>query len=370
MNPTWLASIQIFGGLVGLVIGGELLVRGASRLARAFRISPLLIGLTVVSFGTSAPELAVSLQAIYSDSDSVAVGNVIGSNIFNVLFVLGGSALIVPLLVSSQLVRRDVPLMIAASVLMWYFCADGSLERWEGGGLFVILLGYLYWSFRESNRESEQVKHEFEQGGGASSNVKSSLIFDLIYIVAGLAALAIGAQQLVQGASSIALSWGIDELVIGLTVVAIGTSLPEAVTSLVAAIRGEREIAVGNVVGSNLFNILAVLGISGLLAPRAIPVPVEAIWFDIPIMVVVAFACYPIFATGNLIRRWEGALFLLYLTLYLAMLVLDAIDSSYLVSLKLLATLLFVPLTIITIGVSVWQSIRARTWNTPMVSKD
>lgn len=363
MHEPLLASIQIIGGLVLLVFAGEILVRGASSMAQLFRMSPLLIGLTVVSFGTSAPELAVSLKAIYSNSDALAVGNVVGSNIFNVLFVLGGSALIVPLLVDNQLIRRDVPLMIVASLLLMYFANDGLLTRFEGGVLFSMLILYLTWCIFHSRNESIRVQSEFSENWPEKKFSWKNLFVSGTMVVAGIGLLALGANLLILGAVWTAASLGVSELVIGLTVIAIGTSLPEAVTSLVAAYRGERDIAVGNVVGSNLFNILAVLGLSGLLAPRSIPIPIEAIAFDIPVMVAVAFACFPIFATGNLIRRWEGGLFFFYLILYLAFVVLDAVGSNHLDKLAMVTYVFIIPLTVITIAVSCWQSIAGRKAN-------
>jgi len=365
MSDIGLATIQILGGLGLLVIGGEVLVRGASGLAQLMKMSPLLIGLTVVSFGTSAPELAVSIKAIYNNSDALAVGNVVGSNIFNVLFVLGGSALIVPLLVDSQLVRRDVPLMIIASMMLMFFTRNGELTRLESVALFGFLIGYLALAFYQARSE----KKSPEMGGNISdSSAKSqsklpSISWNLILVIVGIALLAGGANLLIRGASWTATSLGVSELVIGLTVVAIGTSLPEAVTSLVAAFRGEREIAVGNVVGSNLFNISAVLGLAGILSPRPIPIPLDANSFDIPVMVVVAFACFPIFASGNVIRRWEGGLFLFYLVLYLGFVVLNAINSDHIDKLATVTYVFIIPLTVITVAVSCYQSIANRTWN-------
>lgn len=360
MPEPLLASLQIMGGLVLLVFAGEILVRGASSMAQLFRMSPLMIGLTVVSFGTSAPELAVSLKAIYSNSDALAVGNVVGSNIFNILFVLGGSALIVPLLVDSQLIRRDVPIMIVASLLLMYFANDGRLTRIEGGILFLMLVVYLAWCFFQSKKEPQSVQDEFSGNWPGDLFSWKKFLVSAGLVIAGIGLLALGANLLIRGAVWTAISLGVSELVVGLTVIAIGTSLPEAVTSLVAAYRGERDIAVGNVVGSNIFNILAVLGLSGLLAPRSIPIPIEAIGFDIPVMVAVAFACFPIFATGNLIRRWEGGLFFFYLFLYLAFVVLNAIDSDHLDKLVMVTYVFIIPLTAITIAVSCYQSITHR----------
>lgn len=365
MNEIGIATIQILGGLGLLVMGGEILVRGASALAQFFRMSPLLIGLTVVSFGTSAPELAVSLKAVYSNNDALAVGNVVGSNIFNILFVLGGSALVVPLLVNSQLVRRDVPLMIISSMMLMLFTLNGELNRWESLLLFLFLIGYLVLAFYQSRTEKALTASPASMTDipAATHARYARLFWNLLQVVGGVALMAIGANLLIRGASWTAASLGVSELVIGLTVVAIGTSLPEAITSLVAAFRGEREIAVGNVVGSNLFNISAVLGLCGILSPRSIPIPLDAIAFDIPIMVVVAFACFPIFADGNIIRRWEGALFLAYLVLYLTFVVLIATGSSHLDKLTTVTYVFIIPLTVLTVAVSCYRSFTNGTWN-------
>ncbi|TWU15157.1 Inner membrane protein YrbG [Allorhodopirellula heiligendammensis] len=316
MNEHLLSGLLILSGLVALIIGGEVLVRGASAVAAAFRIPPLVIGLTVVAFGTSAPELGVSLQAAFSGASDVAVGNVVGSNIFNVLLILGISSLVTPLVVSSQLIRFDVPLMIALSCLTWGLTSDGVLSQIDGMVLFSVLIVYLAICLRTARRESKQVQQEFaaEYASDSKKPVRMSVQFALI--AAGLVCLGLGAKWLVSGAVAIATWFGVSELVIGLTIVAAGTSLPEVVTSVVASIRGERDIAVGNVVGSNIFNLACVLGLTGVISPAGIPVSPDAIRFDIPIMVLVAAACLPIVFTGSRISRTEGVVFLIGFAAY------------------------------------------------------
>lgn len=312
-------------GLVLLAVGGEILVRGASRLAALAGISPLVIGLTVVAFGTSAPELAVSLKASYDGETDIAVGNVVGSNILNVLFILGLSALIAPLRVSSQLIRADIPLMIAASIAMLLLGLDGAISRLDGIGLFSGLLIYTGLTLLKSRKlnvlAKEQFKEEIERRLMKASALR--VVWQFILIGAGLALLTGGARWLVDGATTLARLAGMSELLIGLTIVALGTSLPEAATSVLASLRGERDIAVGNVVGSNIFNILCVLGLSASVVPHGVQVSTTALRLDIPIMIGVAVACLPIFFTGHLIARWEGGLFLAYYVAYTIYLILD-----------------------------------------------
>jgi cation:H+ antiporter len=317
--------VFFIAGLVLLIAGAELLVRGASNLAAALGVPSLIIGLTVVAFGTSAPELAVSVKAAWVGQTSIAVGNVVGSNIFNVLFILGISALIAPLVVATQLIRIDVPLMIAASVLLLLLGLDGVIGRLDGMILFAGMLGYLTFQFLVSRRE----KLLPEDGAQHAVPLRATaLLRDVAFVAVGLGMLVLGSRWLVDSAVSMAQMLGVSEMVIGLTIIAAGTSLPEVVTSIMASIKGERDIAVGNVVGSNIFNILSVLGLTGLVAPNGIPLSDEAIRFDIPIMIAVTLACLPIFFTGGRIKRWEGGLLLAYYVAYTSYLVLAAGGSD------------------------------------------
>lgn len=323
MSLTMIALFVL--GLILLVGGAELLVRGASRLAARLGISPLVIGLTVVAFGTSAPELAVSVQAGLAGQADIAVGNIVGSNIFNVLFILGVAALIVPLVVSQQLVRIEVPLMIGVSVLLLVMALDGNISGFDGMLLFVGIVAYTVFTVRQSRRESAAVQAEYAQEyGDGNSAGRGRLPLQIALIIAGLALLVLGAHWLVGGAVAIARHFGVSELIIGLTIVAAGTSLPEVATSIMAALRGERDIAVGNVVGSNIFNILGIAGIASMVTPGGLDVAPALIRFDIPVMIAVALACLPIFASGHLIARWEGALFLGYYVAYVLYLILAA----------------------------------------------
>ena len=336
-------------------------MRGASRLAAAAKISPLVIGLTVVAFGTGAPELAVSLHAAWTGEADLAVGNVVGSNIANVLLILGVSALLTPLLVQSQLIRRDVPLMVAASFFLLVLSFDGNLSCLDGCFLFASLLIYTAWQVKQSRKESKELQSQFEEQAGQREKANSrTLAIQAALIVLGLFLLGFGSRWLVDGAVSIARLFDVDELIIGLTIVAVGTALPEVVTSIIASLRGQRDIAVGNIVGSNLFNILGVLGLSSILSVDGIEVSPAVLRLDLPVMVAVAFACLPIFFTGNVIARWEGGLFLGYYILYTTYLVLLATNASITRTFSGVMVVFVIPLTIITLMLGVVRSVRER----------
>ena len=316
----------VLGGIL-LVGGAELLVRGASRLAVAVGITPLVVGLTVVAFGTSAPEMAVTVGSAYAGQAEVALGNVVGSNIFNVLFILGISALIAPLVVAQQLIRFDVPLLIGVSVVVLVLSLDGRIGRFDGAVLFAGIVAYTVFLVRKSHCEPPTVVDEYGDAFAVPAE-RIRPIVNVVLVLVGLGLLVVGARWLVEAAVAAATTLGVSELVIGLTIVAAGTSLPEVATSALATIRGERDIAVGNVIGSCLFNLLAVLGLGGLAAPAGIPVSQGALSFDIPVMIAVAIAALPIFFTGHTIARWEAAVFLGYYLAYTGYLILVAADHS------------------------------------------
>ncbi|MBE5314619.1 MAG: calcium/sodium antiporter [Xanthomonadales bacterium] len=344
-------------GLVLLVLGADLLVRGASRLSLSFGISPLVVGLTVVAFGTSAPELAVSVQGAISGQGDIAVGNVVGSNIFNVLFILGISALITPLVVHRQLVRKEVPIMIGVSVLALLLSLDGALSLFDGLLLTGLLVVYVVVLYVQSRRApADEGGDELPAGGPWLDRTWVQLLL----IVAGLALLVLGSRWLVAAAIAFAQKLGISELVVGLTIVAAGTSLPEVATSIMAALKGQRDIAVGNVVGSNIFNILGVLGLASVVAPGDIPVAASALRFDIPIMIAVAVACLPVMFNGYRIERWEGGFFFLFYVAYTAWLVMYAQEHALLDEYRTAMIYGVLPLTAVTLFVMAWRGWQLR----------
>lgn len=335
-------------GLAALVVGAEALVRGASRLAVSWGISPLIVGLTVVAFGTSAPEMAVSVGASLAGSADLAIGNVVGSNIANVMLILGLSALIAPLLVHEQIIRQEIPIMIGASLVVVAMALDGNIGRIEAALLFAGVIAYTVFLVVQSRRASKDVEDEFASEIPTSTWDQHWAVQTLL-VIGGLGLLVLGADWLVGAAVAFAKVLGVSDLVIGLTVVAVGTSMPEIATSLVAALRGQRDIAVGNVVGSNIFNLLAVLGAAGVVSAGGLAVPDAARNFDLWVMLAVAFACLPILLTGREIARWEGGLFLGYYAAYLLYLVLAAQQHDGLQAFSSAMLSYVLPLTAVTL---------------------
>lgn len=320
---------MILPGLLLLIGGGEWLVRGASRLASLLGVPPVVIGLSVVAFGTSAPELAVSILSAYRGQPDIAVGNVVGSNIVNILLILGLSAVVAPLAVSARLIK-EVPMMIGTALLFFALAYDGKLTRLDGVILVGIFAAYLAWMARTARSET-LLETELDEASVLPRRGWTYLKL-VALVVVGLTGLALGSEWLIQGAVAAARALGVSELVIGLTIVAIGTSLPELATSVIASLRGERDISVGNVVGSNIFNILSVLGFSSLVAPDGMAVAPAVLRFDALVMIGVSLACLPVFFNDFQIKRWEGALFVGYYIAYTVYLILysshhDALDE-------------------------------------------
>lgn len=335
-------------GIAVLVAGGELLIRHSSRLAVSAGISPLVVGLTVVAFGTSAPEMITSVYGRLAGETSVAIGNVVGSNIFNVLLILGLSALAVPLVVAVKLLRWEVPMGVGVALLAAGFAYSGEIAKWEAGVLLAILVVYTVWLIRESREEPPEVVDEYDEVRGEGTD---RWVGSVVLVLAGLGLLVFGGRTFVNAAVEVAHRLGIDDAVIGLTVVAAGTSLPELVTSALASLRGHRDIAVGNVVGSNLFNLTGVLGVTGLLGTGGLTVPSSVLRFDMPVLIATAILCLPIMFTGRRIDRWEGGIFVLYYIGYVTYLVLAATGHAAAPSFGIAMVAFVVPLTILTFAV-------------------
>lgn len=358
-------------GLLALVAGAELLVRGASRLADALGLSPLVIGVTVVSFGTSAPEAAVSIGAALDGRGELALGNVVGSNIVNVLIILGISAAIVPLAVHRQLIRQEVPVMIGACVLFAAQAFDGRIGRADGLLLALLLVGYTAFLVRGARADAAAAGETSAAPAGETSGGHSSepargqaagrtraaalreAAIQIGFVIAGLVLLVGGAQALVGAATSFARALGVSELVIGLTIVAVGTSLPELAASVAAALRGHGDLAVGNVVGSNVFNLLGCAGLAAALSPDGLVVPEALRHFDLLVMIAVALACLPIFFSGHRIDRWEGVLLAAYGAAYLAYTLLAASQHDALPAFSGAMLGFVVPLTVVAIVATV-----------------
>lgn len=341
--------LMFIGGLVALVLGADWMVRGASKMATSFGVSPLTIGLTVIAFGTSAPEIAVSVGAVMDGTTDLAVGNVVGSNIFNVLFILGICALITPLTVNRQLIRQEVPIMVAASILLLPLCMDGVVSLADGLLLMALLTAYTVLLVTQSRRQQRaQAARAEPQDTDTPRRWDDSRIAQFALVLVGLGALVLGSEWLVTSSVAFAQAAGVSDAVIGLTIVAAGTSLPEVAASVTAALKGQRDMAVGNVIGSNTFNILGCLGITALAAGESGLTIVESVQsFDVWVMLAVALACVPVFVSGREISRWEGVFFLAYYAAYTAYLILAAQQSDLLMAFTELFTTFVIPLSML-----------------------
>lgn len=353
----WLVIATFIGGLILLVVGAELLVRGASSLALTAGISPLVVGLTVVAFATSAPELSVTIQSSLNSTPDLAVGNIVGSNITNLLLILGLVAVIAPFTIDQRLVRLDVPILIGCSTLFYILGLKDGISQWEGAVLFVLLLGYLYLAINLSRRENREVQEEYSETyvKPSKNGVAARIILDLFLCFIGVGTLVLGSDWLVSASVSTARFLGIDELIIGLTIIAVGTSLPEIATSIMAAIRGKRDLATGNVIGSNLFNLLCVGGLTSLVTPGGLQINTQAIQFDIPIMLAATIACLPIFYRGYRLDRWEGLLFIFYYFLYIIFIILIALKNPHLPMFSQAVLYFALPLTSLTVLILAWR---------------
>lgn len=335
-----LAVVTLLAGLAGLVASGAAIVHGAAAIGLRLGLPPLVVGLTIVAAGTSAPELAVTWLAAAEGDPSLALGNVVGSNIANVLLVLGLVAVIGVIPIGRRTRRVEFPVMIVASIIAAVLAVDGNISRADGLILLVLLIAYVAWMIRDARRQPVQSDSSEEETVARPTGRQTLLAIGTF--VVGAVGVAVSAQFVVSGAEDIALDLGVPDLVVGLTVLAIGTSAPEVATSVIAAIRGEREVAIGNVIGSNVFNLLFVLGLVSA-TQTDLPVADELIRFDLPVMIAVALLCVPFAITRSGFTRWEGVAFLVLYTGYLSYVVLDGVESAFAVPFGIATLLVAVP---------------------------
>lgn len=315
------SALLIVLGLAALVIGAELVVRYGARIARRLGIPPLVVGLTVVSIGTSAPELAVGIDAVRSDAGSLAVANIAGTNVVNLLLILGLSAAIRPIVLRLQTIRLDLPAMALAAVLVVVLAADGELSVLDGVILTAVAVVYTSVLIVFVRRESAEVVQEFAaEYPGPAHRQGGYLTLHIALLFAGLVIIVVGADWLVDGSVELARMLGVSDALIGLTIVAIGTSAPEFATTIISTIRGDRDIAIGNLIGSSTFNLTLILGVSLLFAPGSFAVDPQLIAIDLPVMLAVSLVCIPVFLTGNRVSRGEGITFVVAYAAYLSFL--------------------------------------------------
>ncbi|MFY0685151.1 MAG: calcium/sodium antiporter [Balneola sp.] len=350
-------AIIFIAGLAALIGGAELFLKGVDHFGIKWKVSPLIMGLTVVAFATGAPELAISLQAAASGSADLVLGNIIGSNIANILLILGISALIKPLAVKLRVVQIDVPIVIAASTLLFVIAMDGELTKLDGVWLLLGLVAYSIFTFFQIKKERRENVHEVDLDEEAQKLLTGWKFYvkNIGFLIIGMGLIIQGSSWMVDSAVKIATILGLSELVIGLTIVSIGTSLPEVATSIATIRKGNTDMAVANVLGSNLYNILLTLGLTVVIAPNVLDVSAAAIALDIPFMVAVSIACIPIFIAGFDITKSDGSIFLFYYGSYLTYLVLEAMDSSFLPTMQVGMLYVVIPLTLIYM---VWRVIQ------------
>lgn len=323
-------ALLFLGGLVVVVLGAEMLLRGATRIATLLRISPIVIGLTVVSVGTSAPELAVGLTAAHEGKGPLAVGNIAGTNIVNILLILGLSAAIRPLPTRSLSVRLDVPVMIATAVALLVMAMDGVLTRAEGLGLLLAAVVYTVALVQLSRQEAPDTRLAFRDALAAQAPPRLNMptgaaawAWNGALLLAGMALAVLGAELLVAGAVELAKAYGVSDAFIGLSIVAIGTSAPELVTTMISTLRNDRDVAIGNLIGSSIYNVLVILGLTMVAAPTSgVDVSAEVLWIDLPLAALVAIVCLPVFRSDRLVSRREGIGFVLAYAAYLGSLLL------------------------------------------------
>jgi len=314
------SALLIVAGLAGLLIGADLLVRGGAALASHLGVTPIVVGLTVVALGTSLPELAIGIDAVRQGSPGLAVGNIVGTNLVNILFILGLSALIRPLAFERRTLRFDLPAMTAACLALWLLALDGGLSRVDGTVLCLGGVAYTAGVIWTSRQETTAAREDY--GSRSERSSPRGLLLRALALLGGIGLVLVGAELLVDGSTEVARSLEVSEAMIGLTVIAIGTSAPELVTTLTSTVRGDRDIAVGNLLGSTVYNIALILGITVLASPAELQVPSEVIAADLLVLAVVALVTVPVLLTGHRISRLEGGAFVAAYLGYLAWLTL------------------------------------------------
>lgn len=345
-----LSVVLFVVGLATLIGGAELFLRSVDKFGAAWSVSPVVMGLTVVAFATGAPELAISLQAAVDGKPDLVVGNILGSNIANILLILGIAGLVQPLKITNRIIKVDVPMVIGASLLLFILARDGLLSPLDGGIILLALTGYsifMYFQIRKDRLANISLSE-----GSLKLDEELTTAFYVKYIVlllVGLVLIVMGSRMMVHSAVEIAGVLGISELIIGLTIVSIGTSLPEVATSVSAVRHGDSDTAVANVMGSNLYNILLTLGLTVVIAPGAIDVSMDAVNLDLPFMLIVAGACLPLFWPGKELGRPEAFGFLTYYGLYLAYLVLISIQHPFKDQFEGIMVWVVIPITVLLI---------------------
>lgn len=320
------AYLLFFLGLIIISLGAESLLKGAAKIAALLGIRPIVIGLTVVSLGTSLPELAVGVTAVHENAGEMAIGNIAGTNMVNLLLILGLSAAIRPLPLNIKAIKFEMFVMIFASILLFFLCLDGSLSVFDGWGMLICGVLYIILTVKGSKDEPPAIKAEYskEFDSVEAQERKDVKVWlrHVVFLLVGMVATIWGADLLVGGATSIASELGLSDALIGLTIVAIGTSAPELVTTIIATFRNNRDVAIGNLLGSSITNILIILGATNAITGKALEAQDSILWFDLPLAALVAIVCYPVFKSGKMVSRTEGICFVLAYLLYLTYLII------------------------------------------------
>jgi cation:H+ antiporter len=351
--------VIFLAGLSLLVLGAEGLVRGATRLGRLAGLSPLVVGLTIVSFATTAPEASVAIVASVQGRGGLAVGNVLGSNIFNILVVAGAAATVIAIPVSNITIRKDLPVLILATAVVYLFAVNGTVVEWEGILLLFALTGFITYSLLQSRRTARATRESLVTRTRQAA--LNEMGIGVALSIVGTALLVLGSRLFVESASDIATTLGVSELIIGLTIVSAGTSAPELTTAVVAALRGETDLAIGNAVGASIINVLGVIGASALVSGGGLEVPSDALRLDFPVAVTVGLVVLSIVIIGNHAGRRDGLFMLGFYAVYLSALIAISINDDLLTPASIVALWLVLPISALTAGFLVFRRVRSKT---------